>query len=109
MYSEAREGVLRSRLAPDGVRVGREAPEIMRTEEYTGRLIRAVRNSSHGLLDQLAGPDADVAATHTGALPETLPELAALIAWAPLADSERLWSMNVWNKSRTRVRLPSFD
>ena len=36
------------------------------------------------------------AATHTGALPEVLPELVAMLAWALLADPERLWSMKVW-------------
>jgi hypothetical protein len=96
MYAEARDGVLRSRLVPEGVRVGREQPATVGTEEYAGRLIRAVRNSSHGLLDQLAGRDVDIAATHTGALPETLPELASLIAVALLADPERLWSMQIW-------------
>lgn len=96
-YQEIEDGVLRGRRAEKGVRVGRAELKTMSIEDYVGSVVRAVRNSSHGLLDQLAGPDADVAATHTGALPETLPEMVALIAWALLADPERLWSMQVWS------------
>jgi hypothetical protein len=96
MYGEIEDGVFDARRVDGGVRVGRTAGETMSIEVYTGRVVRAVRNSSHGLLDQLAGPDAEVAAIHTGALPDTLPELVALIAMALLADPERLWSMQVW-------------
>ncbi len=96
MYEELRDGVLQARLTDDGVRVGSNAEMAVPTEEYAGKLIRAVRNSSHGLLDQLAGREADIAASHTGALPHTLPELASLIAVALLADPEKLWSMDVW-------------
>lgn len=95
-YREIEAGVLKGRIVEGGVRVGRDQQTTMAVEEYVGRVVRAARNSSHGLLDQLAGPDADVAATHTGALPESLPELAALLAWSLLADPERLWSMQVW-------------
>ena len=97
MYQEIEDGVLQGRLVEDGVRIGRAKQETMPIETYTGRVIRAVRNSSHGLLDQLAGPDSEVAVTHTGALPETLPELVALITWALLSDPEHLWSMRVWD------------
>ena len=96
MYAELRDGVLPARLTDDGILVGRDTQAIMPTNEYAGRLIRAVRNSSHGLLDQVAGREADVATTHTGALPDTLPDLVSLIAVALLADPERLWSMDVW-------------
>jgi hypothetical protein len=95
-YSEIESGALDGRRVEGGVRVGREDQSTMPLEEYVGRVVRAARNSSHGLLDQLAGPDAEVAATHTGALPEALPELVALLAWSLLADPERLWSMQVW-------------
>jgi hypothetical protein len=95
-YREIQSGVLDGRRVEGGVRVGREEQTTMVLEEYVGRVVRAARNSSHGLLDQLAGPDAVVAATHTGALPESLPELVALLAWSLLADPERLWSMQVW-------------
>jgi hypothetical protein len=96
MYDELRDEVLAARVAPDGVRIGLNGETTVKTEEYAGRVIRAVRNSSHGLLDQLAGREAEIAASHTGALPDSLPELACLIAVALLADPERLWSMDVW-------------
>ncbi|MGH2911640.1 MAG: hypothetical protein ACRDJ3_04110 [Solirubrobacteraceae bacterium] len=96
-YQEIEGGVLHGRLAEDGIRVGRIDQDTMSIDDYAGSVVRAVRNSSHGLLDQLAGPDAEVAATHAGALPETLSELVGLIAWALLSDPERLWSMQVWD------------
>ncbi len=78
------------------MRVGPNGETTMPTEEYAGRLTRVVRNSSHGLLDQLARRDANVAVTHTGALPHALPELASVLALALLADPKKLWSMDVW-------------
>jgi hypothetical protein len=65
-------------------------------DTYVRTLVRAVRNSSHGLL-QAHKTEAEVAATHTGALPDRLAELAPLIALTLLADPERLWSMDVWD------------
>jgi len=93
---DVRDGVLQSRLDADTVLVGRQREERVPMNQYVGRLVRAVRNSSHGLLDQLAGRDAELAVTHTGALPEALPLLISLIAFALLAEPERLWSMEVW-------------
>jgi hypothetical protein len=95
VYAEVADGVLRGRLDKDGVRCGSTSSRKMSWDNYVGTLVRAVRNSSHGLL-QARKTEADVAATHTGALPDTLPELVPLIALALLADPERLWSMEVW-------------
>lgn len=96
MYSEVADGVLRGRLDEDGVRYGSASARKMPWETYVGTLVRAVRNSSHGLL-QAHKTEAEVAATHTGSLPDTLPELVPLIALALLADPARLWSMEVWD------------
>ncbi len=93
--AEIADGVLESRLRDGAVLVGAHADTRIPFEQYAGRVVRAVRNSSHGLLDQLAGREADVAVTHTGALPAALPELAAMIAFAMFADPERLWRMDV--------------
>ncbi len=95
VYDEVADGVLRGRLDEDGVRYGSVSIRKMPWDTYVGTLVRAVRNSSHGLL-QAHKTEAEVAATHTGALPDTLPELVPLIALALLADPERLWSMQVW-------------
>lgn len=96
MYDELLDEVLGARVTPDGVRIGPSGETTVNTDEYAGRVIRGVRNSSHGLLDQLAGREADIAASHTGALPESLPDLVCLIAIALLADPEKLWSIDVW-------------
>ena len=96
VYDEVADGVLRGRLDDDGVRYGSVSIRKMSWDTYVGTLVRAVRNSSHGLL-QVHKTEAEVAATHTGALPDTLPELVPLIALALLADPERLWSMEVWD------------
>jgi hypothetical protein len=96
VYDEVADGVLRGRLDEDGVRYGSASIRKMPWDTYVGTLVRAVRNSSHGLL-QAHKTEAEVAATHTGALPDTLPELVPLIALALLADPERLWSMEVWD------------
>jgi hypothetical protein len=96
VYSETAEGVLRSRLRENGVAVGMNELRTIPWAEYVGQLVRAVRNSSHGLLDQVRGPQFEVAATHTGALPHLLPELVMLIAFGVLGDPERLWSHSFW-------------
>ncbi len=91
IYDEVREGVLVSRLRNDGVVVGNDGSQILKWDDYVGQVVRSVRNSSHGLLDQLAGRQVEVAATHTGALPASLPDLIFLIGLALLADPEHLW------------------
>jgi hypothetical protein len=88
-------GVLKTRLRDGAVMTGRDADASMPLSTYAGNVVRAVRNSSHGLLDQLAGPDPGIATTHTGELPAALPELVALIALAVFADPERLWRIDV--------------
>jgi hypothetical protein len=75
--------------------VGRDASRFVKWDDYVGQVVRSVRNSSHGLLDQLAGRQADVAATHTGALPSSLPDLAFLVGLALLTDPEGLWGQAI--------------
>jgi hypothetical protein len=95
VYEEVREGVLVTRTAVKGVRVGQTELELIPWDAYVGQVVRSVRNSSHGLLDQLAGRQVDVAATHTGSLPAALPDLAAIIAIGLLADPEGLWAQAI--------------
>jgi hypothetical protein len=91
-----RDGVVANRLQGDRVFIGPDRDTDVPFTEYIGRLVRSVRNSSHGLMDQLAGgPNAQVALSHTGAIPEELADLASLIAIALLAEPERLWSMDL--------------
>jgi hypothetical protein len=59
--------------------------------ELVAALCRAVRNSSHGLLDILRdGPDRFLLGMNTGGIPAELPALAPLIGFALLADAESL-------------------
>jgi hypothetical protein len=96
VYREVGDGVLPSRRRAAGVAVGMDADRVLAWPEYVGQLVRAVRNSSHGLLDQVRGPQFEVAVTHTGALPRLLPELAMMIAFGLLGDPERLWQRTAW-------------
>ena len=60
-------------------------------------LMRAVRNSSHGLVHQLAGPDLDLVATHDAHVSSALPDLVALIIIALFADLERILDGTWWS------------
>jgi hypothetical protein len=57
---------------------------------YVPALVRAVRNSAHGLLEALSSKDRGVIESHSGLLPAELPDLASLIAVAMVADAENL-------------------
>jgi hypothetical protein len=96
VYADVGAGVLPSRRRDDGVAVGSAAERLVRWPEYVGQLVRAVRNSSHGLLDQAKGPQFDTAVTHSGALPLLLPELTMMIAFGVLAQPEQMWQRSLW-------------
>jgi hypothetical protein len=57
---------------------------------YVPALVRQVRNSAHGLLEALDTSDRGVIESHSGQLPPELPDLACLIAFALVADAEKL-------------------
>jgi hypothetical protein len=62
-------------------------------DDYAPRLVRAVRNSAHGLMEAFdRGDFAPIIVTNTGQMPAQLPDLAGLIAIALVADAERLCS-----------------
>jgi hypothetical protein len=66
VYAEVADGVLRGRLDEDGVRYGSTVIRKMSWDNYVGTLVRAVRNSSHGLL-QTHKTEAEVGSdTHRG-------------------------------------------
>lgn len=97
LYEQIRAEAYEHRVADDGVFVWSD-PEnrlIKRNwEDYLPKLIRAIRNSAHGLVEQLEAPSQhkarNIIATHSGKLPSVLPDLAALISFALIADAERL-------------------
>ncbi len=91
-----------SRVTDNGVLVARRDPsstELMSWDDYVSRLLRAARNSSHGLQQILAGPDPDkprdrdlrlLLATNSGNVPESFYEVAAVIFFGLVADAARL-------------------
>jgi hypothetical protein len=99
VYEAIREHTLHQRrtakaiklLAPSGKLHARPL------DQYVPQLARAIRNSSHGLLQQLSTRDLDLVATHDAALPPALADLAALIALALVADIERVVEGKWWS------------
>jgi hypothetical protein len=96
-YVGVREGVVAHRLKPGGVIVDRGDPaESTRIpdSDYIPELVRAVRNSAHGLLGQLTAPDQErerrVIATHSGQLPWQLGDVACCATFGALGDARRL-------------------
>jgi hypothetical protein len=100
LYDRLYEGIKAEaythRLTSKGIKVWSEKEERLidrHWEDYVPKLIRAVRNSSHGLIEQLESPEKrkerNIIAVHSGKLPAELPELAALLAFALVADAER--------------------
>jgi len=82
------------RLTPKGVKVANADPETLTNidnETLVVTLARAVRNSSHGLLDLLReSSDRFLLAINTGDIPAELTALAPLIALGLLADANGL-------------------
>lgn len=92
IYDEIKAEAVKTRLTKNGVLVGPPGALVERPlEMYVGELVRAVRNSAHGLLEQLTtSNDRYLIATHQGKLPAQLADLAALLAFALVADAEAL-------------------
>jgi hypothetical protein len=94
LYDDTLEEAYAFRRTAAGVEVWNEDQGRLinrHADDYVSKLIRAVRNSSHGLFDQVASPrHRNFLATHTGTVPAVLPDLAALLALALVADAENL-------------------
>lgn len=101
-YEEIRALALSHRLTAGGVRVARSDPtqlQTMSTDDYAAELVRAVRNSSHGFLEQLEGRQRLLLATHEGELPTQIADAALAAALALCADAERLVAGEWWEAS----------
>jgi hypothetical protein len=97
VYDEIIDHVLPHRTTKAAVKLGRVKPLRARPfDTYVPELVRAVRNSSHGLVDQLSGSDLDLVATHDATMPSVLPDLVALIVYALIADFERVREGTWW-------------
>lgn len=89
VYDEILDDAVAYRRTPTGVHVddGKGRLAKLDNDTYVSRLIRAVRNTSHGLIDVLREhPDRYLLATNTGGIPAAFPALAAMIGIAILAD-----------------------
>ncbi len=82
------------RLTDRGVRVATRAPDALQAvsdDHFISSLLRAIRNSSHGLLEMLKdGDDRFLLAPNTDGVPAELTALAPLIALSLVADTAAL-------------------
>jgi hypothetical protein len=98
LYEDIRNHTLANRLTKRGVLVGGDPNNLrsMPMDEYVGSLLREVRNSAHGLKRILRKDERFLVATHTGDVPRQLPDLAALIALALVADADKMCAGSWW-------------
>jgi hypothetical protein len=94
LYKDVRANTMQYRLTEKGVRVAKGEPENIASiddETLVATLARAVRNSSHGLLDMLdGGSDRFLLAINTGDIPAEFSALAPLVGLGLLADPSGL-------------------
>jgi hypothetical protein len=98
LYQHVREHAYLHRLVGGAVKVGPPDGTLtaLPLESYVPQLVRAIRNSAHGFIEVMTSDDPEMRrarellATHDGKLPPHLPDLAALIGFALVADFERV-------------------
>ena len=94
LYAQVRVNTLTHRLTGAGAMIATTSPdefEFFPDDRLVASLCRAVRNSSHGLLDTLdSHQDRFLLASNTDGIPAELPALAPLIAMGILADTPSL-------------------
>ncbi|MGB7160165.1 MAG: hypothetical protein WBD40_19010 [Tepidisphaeraceae bacterium] len=103
LYSRVRENSAPPRLTKNGIKLARRNDpsrlDSWSMDDYVAALSRAVRNSSHGLLEMLReGDDRYLLATNTGDIPQELTEVAALVMFGLIADAEKLCD-GTWAKT----------
>jgi hypothetical protein len=94
LYAKVRENTVEFRRTESGARIAKGSADEVRDiydDTLVARLCRAVRNSSHGLLEILRkGDDRFLLAANTGGIPVELAALAPLIGLGLIADAEGL-------------------
>lgn len=93
MYDHIRDHALAYRRTPHAVKVWRPESERLVArpmDTYVPDIVRSVRNSAHGFLELVKGPDRYLIATHDGHLPPSLADLAAMVTFGLVADAEHL-------------------
>lgn len=109
VHDEVHRHALEFRRTRRGVEVGREQDDRLFNrplETYVPELVRAVRNSSHGLLQALKGPERFVLATHDGHVPRQLADLVAFFIFGFAADADAVCN-GTWFGQPRRRRQPS--
>jgi hypothetical protein len=93
-----------------GVKVGRAQDERLITrplEMYVPELVRATRNSSHGLLEALTGRERFLLATTDGHMPRQLADLIAFLIFGFAADAHSVCARTWFGPARPpRRRAP---
>lgn len=92
IYKDARDHTYAHRLTTKGVKITDDSGRLLglSTEDYVGKLFRALRNSSHGFLRLLVDEQRHVVAPHDGHVPAHLADLATILAFAAATDAEAL-------------------
>ena len=109
-YEDIKQTTMPSRRRDDGVLVAQNDPArpLLRSwDEYVSNLMRATRNSSHGLQDMLREPPSSstkpdprlLLATNSGEVPYSFYEVAAIVFLGLMADAERLCDRSWWTAS----------
>ncbi len=94
LYAKVRENTVQYRLTPSGAKVARSDPANLTAvdnDTLVATMVRAVRNTSHGLLELLSNDrERFLLAINTGDIAAELPALAPLIALGLFADADGL-------------------
>jgi hypothetical protein len=93
LYADLRKHTLQHRLTQRGVKVAMDAPDnlvTVGTEQYAADLLRDIRNSAHGFVEQLQGEEGFLIATHDGTIPTQLADVGRLVMLAFGGGAERL-------------------
>lgn len=101
LYDDIRSNTLSNRLTKGGVLVAEtpsDKPRPMSMDDYVSRLMRAVRNTTHGMARQLRPPHDTLVATNTCHVPSAMTTVAALVMFGLVADAEQLISGAWWER-----------
>ena len=94
LYEQVRYNTVAFRRTENGAEIATERADQLKSvdnDTLVASVCRAVRNSSHGLLEILQErDDRYLLATNTGGIPAALPALAPLIALGLIADTNGL-------------------
>jgi hypothetical protein len=103
IYDHVREHAYPFRVADDGSGINVWSSKHNKLikwtwDSYVPQLVRAVRNSAHGLMETFEkSSEREIVVAHSGVMPPELPELAAFLVFAMVADAERVCAGTWWD------------